>query len=97
MEKFLSASNDEKLAEVASKIEMILINVWAYLNFIKFNLDKSKRSPPIPKTVDDIVLKDEWTLCKDGNRRFLVQRDEQQKCSSIIFSSDIGLKILSES
>ena len=29
MEKFLSASNDEELAEVASKIEMILINVWA--------------------------------------------------------------------
>ena len=29
MEKFLSANNDDELAEVASKIEMILINVWA--------------------------------------------------------------------
>ena len=29
MEKFLSANNDYELAEVASKIEMILINVWA--------------------------------------------------------------------
>jgi hypothetical protein len=29
MEKFLSAANDDELAEVSAKIEMILINVWA--------------------------------------------------------------------
>ena len=29
MEKFLSASTEEELVEVAAKIEMILINVWA--------------------------------------------------------------------
>jgi hypothetical protein len=56
---------------------------------------KSKTIPPIPKFVDDIKLKDDWTLCEDGNRRFLVKRDEQEKCESIIFCSDIGLTILS--
>ena len=29
MAKFLSASHNEELAEVASKIEMILMNVWS--------------------------------------------------------------------
>ena len=33
---------------------------------------KAKTIPPIPKSINDIELKDEWILCEDGTRRFLV-------------------------
>ena len=57
---------------------------------------KSKTIPPLPKSRHDIKLKDEWVLCEDGQRRFLVEQD-QEELEMIIFCSDIGLKILAES
>ena len=51
----------------------------------------------MPKSVDDIELKDERIMCEDGQRRFLVEREIQEKREMILFCSDIGLTALAGS
>ena len=43
---------------------------------------KSKFIPPIPKTIDEITIKDDWGKCEDKQRRFLLKHDKE----FIIFS-----------
>ncbi len=57
---------------------------------------KAKTIPPVPKSDDDIELKDEWIMCEDGQRRFLVEQI-QEKREMFLFCSDIGLTVLAGS
>lgn len=55
--------------------------------------EKAKVIPVIPDTIEEIVIKDDWAMCEDGKRSFLLFQDS----SMIIFCSDVGLKILAKS
>ena len=49
---------------------------------------KAKKNLPIPKSINDIKLKDEQILCENGIRRFLVHQIQEmmkKKKEMIIF------------
>ena len=54
---------------------------------------KAKTVPPIPDSIENIVIPDDYKLCEDGKRRFLLHQSKEM----FIFCSDDGLKILSKS
>ena len=54
---------------------------------------KAKQWPVIPVNRSDLKIEDEWALCEDKTRRFLLYQDEEL----VILCSDDGLRILSDS
>ena len=53
---------------------------------------RQKVLPPIPKSIKDIVITEEWAKCDDKKRRFLLFHSSNM----LIFASDLELEVLSK-
>ena len=59
-----------------------------------------KKYPPLPKTLDEIIIEKEWSLCANKKDRFLIkdifEYDPQNKkmMRFITYGSDLLLKVL---
>lgn len=84
---------EEQTIKKISDMDKVAMCVPQYIS-IQSGLykEKAKHFPPIPSSLDDIVLSDELTICEDNKRKFLLYHDKKM----IIFCSDIGFKILTQ-
>ena len=91
----------DKLVSQLGSIE-IVADVLPQLITIQSGLTKHKLKfvPVVPETIEQIDIVNEWSKCLDGSR-FLAyhqkDKNDPNKPPMIIFTSDLGLKILSKS